>query len=250
MQDETTADAVRRWLTQAGVPLEFRTALAFRKGGAFDVEHARYYIDVDTGTLRETDVVASFCNGLGFATTQDVMLRVVVECKSAKDPWVAFLGDDVPAYRSGVEQLRTFEVVQQGGYDRDKIVSLYDTPVVASVERYAYQVKTMGKGKEDPAYGATRQVMAAVRGLRADVPETTRTSAVYFVPVIVTAGPLFTCRPGPDGEPVLAQADRVLLISRLVADDDLRSVWVMTEAGLADFMTMLQQTARGLARAW
>lgn len=71
--------------------------------------------------------------------------------------------------------------------------------------------------------------MSAVLGLKRDVANVSQFGAMYFVPVVVTASALFTYRLLSDGTGELLEVDRVLLISRLVADDKLRSVWIVRD---------------------
>lgn len=249
MEGENAKDAVERWLRESGTPLELRTASSFRRGGAFDVEHARYYIDVVTDELRETDVVATFVSrsGYSFDSRPWFTLRFVVECKRAGRPWVAFLADDILA-RKSTEQLATFESKVFGLDDAPQITAVFDAPLVASLERHAYQLVDTGTSQD--AHKAVRQVMSAARGIARDIAHTDRPSAVYVVPVIVTAGPLFTCKTDANGDPELAEVDRILLVSRLVADDTLRSVWIVRDTAVDAFVADAQQSAgQPLSRA-
>ncbi len=80
-------DKVSAWLDSQGYPLEFLTANAFHRRD-FGVLQGYYVPDVQSGTPREIDVLAS-------ATHADVesLLRItyVVECKYSRDkPWVVF----------------------------------------------------------------------------------------------------------------------------------------------------------------
>jgi hypothetical protein len=249
MEGEDASAAVERWLRDSGTPLELRTASIFRRGGAIDVQHARYYIDVVSEELRETDVVATFMARAGgvWGNRPWFTLRFVVECKRAGRPWVAFLGGDVLA-RRGTEQLLTFERREFG--PPVQVETVYDAPLIASLEPHAYQLVDTGERQE--AYGAVRQVMSAARGIARDVAapqQEEQGSVVYVVPTIVTGAPLFTCRSGSDGEPQIEEVERVLLISRLVADDALRSVWIVRDHAVEAFAADAQASADNLARA-
>jgi hypothetical protein len=230
---KTARQSVEKWLKESGTPLELATKRAMRAAGAWYVEHARYFIDVKTDELRETDVVADFSSPHNYGPSgPHIVLRVVAECKGKDTPWVAFLGDEILA-RTGSEQLPTFEIVGWGGYDRSHVVNLHSAPVVASIERHAYQITDIGKAQH--AYNAVRQVMSAVLGLKRDVADVDGFGAIYFVPTVVTASALFTYRLLDDGTEELLEVDRVLVISRLVADDDLRSVWIVRDHAVEAF---------------
>jgi hypothetical protein len=248
MEGDSARAAAEKWLRDSGTPLELRTAMVFRKGGAMDVEHARYYIDLVTDELRETDVVATFTarSGYGFDNRPWFTLRFVVECKRAGRPWVAFLAEGVLA-RQSTEQLETFEHRIFGGDQAPVIAAVFEAPLIASLEPYAYQVSDTGE--EQGAYKSVRQVMSAARGIARDIADNDRPGAVYVIPALVTAAPLFTCRLGNDGELQLEEVERVLLVSRLVADDTLRSVWLVRDTAVEAFVADAQTSAEGLARA-
>jgi hypothetical protein len=77
---------IREWLLTEGYPLEFRTALTFRKCG-FSIRQGEF-VKSSKESLREVDVVA-------YATAAE-HLRVyqVVECKWSGDkPWVVFTSE-------------------------------------------------------------------------------------------------------------------------------------------------------------
>lgn len=244
---KTAQESVQKWLQESGTPLELATRRAMRTGGAAHVEHARYYIDVKTEELRETDVVADFSlihnNG---PARPFVALRVVAECKGKDTPWVAFVGYEILA-RTGSEQLPTFEVVEWGDYKHSRVDNLHSAPIVASIERHAYQIADTGKSQH--AYKAVRQVMSAVLGLKRDVVILNDFGALYFVPVVVTASALFTYRLLDDGTEELLEVDRVLLISRLVAGDTLRSVWIVRDHAVQAFAADVKRSADRLASA-
>ena len=244
---KTARESVEHWLKASGTPLELATKRAMRAAGAWNVEHARYFIDVKTDELRETDVVADFSSPHNYGPGRPhIVLRVVAECKGKDTPWVAFLGDEILA-RTGSEQLTTFEIVEFGGYDHSQVINLHSAPIVASIEPHAYQIADTGRGQH--AYNAVRQVMSAVLGLKRDVANVDGFGAIYFVPVVVTASALFTCRLLDDGTDELREVDRVLLISRLVADDDLWSVWIVRDDAVDAFAEDIYRSADRLVSA-
>ena len=83
---EDRASYVRRWLKEQGYPLEMRVADALRRAG-FRVRQSAYFSDPDENKPRELDVVASY---VWDAAAISWELVVLVECKSAAEPWVLF----------------------------------------------------------------------------------------------------------------------------------------------------------------
>lgn len=94
--EPTLGDKVEDWLNREGYPLEFRAARAFREAG-FQVTQGDHVKDLETGKLREIDVLAEHL----FATRHH-LLRIahVVECKFASKPWVVFRDPGAAAKQS------------------------------------------------------------------------------------------------------------------------------------------------------
>lgn len=78
---------IKEWLDKQGYPLEMRVAKLFIEKG-FAVRHSPYYLDQDTDTRREIDLIASVLLGEG---DKALKFTFVVECKNNNDkPWVSF----------------------------------------------------------------------------------------------------------------------------------------------------------------
>jgi hypothetical protein len=74
------------WLNEQGYPLEMRVAKLFLESG-FTVRQSNYYIDYETNTPREIDLIASKVLTRG---SKAIEFNFVIECKNNKKPWVAF----------------------------------------------------------------------------------------------------------------------------------------------------------------
>ncbi len=77
---------VADWLKKEGYPLEMKVADIFRRNG-FGVDQSSYFIDPETGKMREMDVIATAIDKY----TSNINISWVIECKSSKKyPWILF----------------------------------------------------------------------------------------------------------------------------------------------------------------
>ncbi|GAA0637526.1 hypothetical protein GCM10009547_47390 [Sporichthya brevicatena] len=250
---------VKKSLEESGYPLEMRVAAAFRSQG-FITDSARYYVEHDGKTLREIDVVAQ---GSGRNSPSPhkpwLYFAFVIECKAGRDkPWVAFLGDDRFARDEDVFDSIPHEFLSDtneygdpnNAFASSDLRGLHATKLLYSIEPYAYSIAVPGgqnDGAKAAAYNAVRQVSAGVDGLARDfAAAVTRPQLRIFVPIVVTAAPLFTCRLDGRGELQLARADRVLLVARLRPAAELTSVWIVQDKSLGDLVADARQTVEKL----
>jgi hypothetical protein len=83
--DEYLSGKIKDWLEKQGQSLEMRVAKSFRENG-FAVSQFEYFVDPESQTVRQTDVVASISRNIGISL---VIVNLIVECKYAKPkPWV------------------------------------------------------------------------------------------------------------------------------------------------------------------
>ncbi len=82
-------DAVDEFLRNNGYPLEMLVAKEFRKAG-FEVYQSSIYVDKEKGKDREIDVTAYYWR---IVDEIQVSIKVIIECKFAKTPWVLFTGE-------------------------------------------------------------------------------------------------------------------------------------------------------------
>lgn len=247
----SASDRVNQWLQTSGAALELRVAAAFTGTlGSGQVQHARQYIDADSGLLREIDVVA-IAHEQPEVSSDFLRLTAVIECKSsAANPWVAFSNGHQPAYNNNafLDHVR-HRTARCGSDSLDMLGRRLLSPVG---ERYAYHVADCANASRDQsksgssrnqAWDACRQVLAATDAvLRAD-PDV-RTQVRYmslFLPVIVTAAPLFIAGLAGDGMPASEEVDslpwRAQSASSMAPGGvGYRWVWVVNERALDTFV--------------
>jgi hypothetical protein len=86
---------VLSWLATQGHPLELRVGHLLRQHN-WQVDHAVWYSDPETGKSRELDVVATIGAWRGNA---GINCRFAVECKQSEKPWVVFSAEKQPSLR-------------------------------------------------------------------------------------------------------------------------------------------------------
>lgn len=251
---------VEKWLQDKGVRLELAVAAEFRRQiGVRGVEHARFYVADQDGQrkIREIDVVAH-CLGQRSAGGQ-VVTSFIIECKSSKsDPWVLYRAEGALASqfvrrdRRGLLRDTVRVVERDTSVDRVDDWEIDEANFsVYSADPFAYHIADAGEdpGKSNPkqsAYQAVQQVLSAVEGAAADIPEQPdQPLLAIFVPVIVTSAPLFTVDAKGDGYTV-SRASIVPLIGRFTATDNLSLVWIVQEEALAKYVTAAVAGAHNL----
>lgn len=241
LQVENLSDYVKKFLNESGYPLEMRVARAFKRAG-FHVEQARTYIDLDTGVLREMDVLAR--KRQATSASASVELRMVIECKHSEKskPWLLFVGD-TRFYRSH-EHFNSLDIIGESDLRLAEARAADDLPIISHVGNIAYRVGTAGP--RDDAFSAVRQVNGAVVGIKDDLAGpsdlTEDPVVVVVVPVIVTDAPLFECRLDEANEVTATPVDKGLLLARLRAEDRLHSVWIVNSSGIDAFVRLARTT--------
>ncbi|MGK3981490.1 hypothetical protein WME99_00525 [Sorangium sp. So ce136] len=183
------------WMKSQGYPLEMAVARAFQRKN-FLIIRSEYYLDPDTHTARETDVVASVQEEVG-----DVFIRLsfVLECKTSLDkPWLLFSDEMGLADPARVAQRAASTTGASFLYSlaTDHRVSELPLFQIDSPASYGFtQAFTSG---QDRAYEAALSAAKAVAALthHADLQEerTGEPYALVAFPVIVLRGGLFTAR--------------------------------------------------------
>jgi len=234
---------VKKFLAESGFPLEIKVAIAFRNKRIL-VQQAVFYVDVNTGALREMDVLAYARKTMPEHMDRvAVELRMVIECKRSGQPWLLFIGDE--RFSRSRQHFESLDILE---YHEAKLVearSADDMPVISHVGDVAYRLSSTGQ--KDNAFPAVQQVNSAVLGLKRELPAREdyrgEPKVVVFVPVIVTDAPLFSCRVNSDGDIVPEAVDKGLLLTRLRSGDRLQSIWVVNDKGLEDFSRLARSTA-------
>lgn len=86
---DMSRDQVLNWLAKQGYPFELRVGQTLRQAG-WDVSHAQWYTDPQTGKLRELDLLADI-DAVNTEVGYAVFVQLAVECKHSPDkPWVVF----------------------------------------------------------------------------------------------------------------------------------------------------------------
>lgn len=229
---------VRSWLVTSGASLEMRVAAALR--GRVDrhmVEHGPHYLDLDTGKPREIDVFATWTER--HRQVGRAYVCAVIECKSGKDPWTIFIDDrarplKVSEVWSLLEMVDGFALWQHEDLPR----GFADSKWVQDLRSPGSGVKTAFK-KEDAAYDAVQQAIAAMRGLAKRLGDD---SSNIYLPVVVTKSPLFEAYLDDKDEITVREVRRRSILIR----HPLAHVMIVNEAGLDEMVDDLDFLAQAL----
>jgi len=190
-------EEIGKWLETQGYPLEMRVAREFQAHG-FRVQQSDYYQDDESGTWRETDVVAYLQ-----ATVDDLLYRVefVVECKTAPDkPWVLFTSDSGVAAPARVVQRAASSKGRRLLKEVAKRQDIQDLSMFSVHARPAYgMTQAFGSG-EDKTFRAAMSVSTAVAAKAAAADRGSRPLCVIALPVIVISGKLVEAYLDDSGE--------------------------------------------------
>ncbi len=209
----TLIDNVTKWLGDNGYPLEMEVARILELTG-FSVVQSDYYMDLESDTQRETDVVA-------YEEFQDENCRaifsLVIECKSGKGkPWVLF----TKAANYPIELSITRRAASREGNillnalsssDEIQALSLFNLP-----ERTGYGLTVaLGKTNKDWAYDALMSVCKASIGLLNRIGNVAENTLIPFAwPIIVIEAPLFESYINNEGAVITEEINKGLLIWR------------------------------------
>jgi hypothetical protein len=184
-----------------------------------------------------------------------INFNVVVECKSGKKIWIAFVDEQDDVY-DALEPEAWFawmpKEISNGDTDNSTDIARHveksaihrgDTPLTSVEQRPAYgmtQLRTSGS-ERDAAHAAVRQVLSGafsvvgkVSGWSGDGTKTRGYTAA--LPVVVTDGPLFRCGLNKNGSIEVIQSDREVLLTK--TDDGSRyvAVHIVQESALPRFV--------------
>lgn len=189
------------WLEKSGFILEMKAANSFRQAN-FEVEQSAFYVDSNSTKGREIDVLASEPDDIWGI----VNLTAVIECKSAKNPWLIFMSDDVlPAYK----RLRTFSVKSQSAkefYESRKSEDFYVSKYLPEVSRcgYGFRQALLEPGK-DAAYEAAMGVISACNSIASAPPSDNWKTFSVSLPIIVVNTPIFEVQLNDENQTELTQ---------------------------------------------
>ena len=253
---------VRAWLEGTGFPLEFRVAEAAREHAPHWVDQSRYYTDPTTGKIRETDVVVQW---VGQTRGAFANIAVVIECKSKPLPWVAFDSNvvDNDAYRrlewslykaterhdqygdridDGVPNLDTYADKEQTLFRMSRISTGIVSAMSGEGDRRA--------GATDPAWEAVQAAVSAAHGVGADLTVNRAGSfdivRIAVFPVVVTSGRLFRAFLVSGSNLEVEEIERAEILVRLNSSPTFTRCFVVSEAGLPNFLAEAAATPKAL----
>lgn len=221
--DELLRQKVQKHLHKTGFPLEMRVAAACWDAGARDVTQSRHYADIDSDTIRETDVVPMWLNTRVMRDFRYVYL--VIECKSHAGPWVIFDTNDGETEDA---QQRLFWAVTKEHPENAMAQKLVTS---MGVYKTLFKPSRLGTGvvevfkadgaespggqsvdKRNPAWDAVRAAVSAAHGMMRDMvapdDEAAGSMGIVAVPVVVTDGKLFRAYLHQSGEVAVEAIDR------------------------------------------
>ncbi|MFI6998194.1 hypothetical protein [Nocardia sp. NPDC050175] len=201
-------ESVAKWLRSQGYPLEMRTAREFQSRDIWAVL-GYYYVDVETGQQRETDVlVRAHRDG---EDSRGVSVALTIECKSARDkPWILFTGETNRQSTRAIRRSLRFVAPDSAlhllseGLDPED-----DVPLLDGYEPFGYAlVRAHGGGNEDVAFGAMMSAVKAAAGARREIESFGFVFPTVVLPIVLIDAPLLQCRLDEDGEPQLSMIER------------------------------------------
>jgi hypothetical protein len=196
-------EGVRAWLGRSGVPFEFAVASAFRDAG-FQVFQGIHYRtdDPDAIAARDIDVLAVREQLVSQPPMTRATVIFVVECKTAKQPWLVFRGQAEGGKWEAAGRFRMNHVTQDDvlralEWEQDpwllrlwpdhgfRVMATWQGDTGSDSEEGARLKKGSSR---DPGFDAVRQVVSATEGLLAGDPSHLPTIAI---PVLAISSPLY-----------------------------------------------------------
>jgi hypothetical protein len=186
-------------LRKSGFPFEMRMASLWLSSG-FEVNQGTYYLDPETATPRETDIVAAMEN-----VTSEPWIRwfCVVECKAGREaPWVLFPRHGKPL--TGRERVQHAGGPRGSGGYRSRIARRLDIenlPLFNSDRAPAYGIAQVLRSGQDVPYAALMSVTNAAAAVARDMETATGDDTIDIIwPVVMTEAPLFEARLSSAGD--------------------------------------------------
>lgn len=187
---DSLENKILKWMEKEGYPLELKASKILRDMD-FEVGQSIFYLDNETNTAREIDIVAykyyKINNGW-------VTFAFVIECKSSKDkPWIAFTAKEERLYdtdfiihRNANSKGKTF----LNNKVNDKKLAELDLFKIGA--RTAFNLTRAFTDGIDVTYKATISTMKATSAL---VEKANKSHNVYrfFFPIILIDSKLFDC---------------------------------------------------------
>lgn len=255
--DDDLRSNVKKWLESSGAPLEMKVARSLQMQG-LDIQQSVYFEDPESGTIRETDIIAT--RAIRMSDSLTVAAIAVSECKFAPTPWVIFRGPPAndmerPNYqrimtRHGEEWiglLSSHPAISMGKMLQQEVRAGYAL-ATSLIEQGQATSRSVGKDARQPsgkdlAYAAILSVTKAARSYRdlLDASPATTTLAIIF-PIIVLRGSLFEA--WYDGEElVVRQIQRGQVLWKRTPGEWPDLVDIVTEEALEEFAADFRESA-------
>lgn len=255
--EEDLKQKLSRWLSENGYPLEMRVAEAARKHTRFEIRQGWHYVDPESSSSREIDIVCTASEPRGFAE-----INFVIECKATTKPWIIFSSEDAAA---SYNRLNTFGMFTKNAHSAiashifpSDLETPFDEELAKSIPWFwkegliGYAITQTFDGNKDVPYKASLSaVKAGIWLLSNSLWQSAkhRTYAASF-PIIVTTSPLFECTLDSNGLPVLNRTNHGhLFFKQHINEFHATSISVVTEEQLELFMQECQTVADKLFKA-
>ncbi|MFF9676780.1 hypothetical protein ACF1GS_34740 [Streptomyces eurythermus] len=259
--DSLTAK-LQAWLASQGYPLEMRVAREFKSRG-IRVTSSDYYLDGESGDYREIDILAripiSDLASLGDEVA--AFLCPVIECKSAPGkPWILFEGGADLHPVASVSQRFVLDEASPHWRRYARKTHQSKAPLAESLPLFdigpdpAYSAvrSSLGKSREDAAYGAMVSVTKAANAVANMYPHRGNMALHVAVPIIVVDSPIFNCKLDESSEVKLEPVERGTIVWRKAASQTraIHSIiTIVSESALPDLCDDIAKTASHLRRS-
>ena len=243
MKSGQSSEAVEKWISETGFPLEMKVARELETNGFSTGQSFTYPATDEDSAPRETDVVsrATFSGGPNFS----ISLTLIVECVHIPLglPWVMFIqhhADRTPARGGGyrpdhrlfldrvgtpgaqgfiqhgynedlANKLTLFQLPRHIGY---KVIQMDPSSVVEPEQELARAGTGKGKKPRNYCHEKMLQVYAAAAArLRAAGGTGLATGHELVFPIIVVEGETFICELDDSGKPKVTRSSGRLAVS-------------------------------------
>lgn len=251
MSTENLSDKVKGWVKSQGYPLEMRVAKAFHNGDPMFVSCSSYYADESTQKLREIDVMATW-GGISSASVH-AYVSAIVECKSSANPLVLFR-DSNDRLASNIDELYAFYSTARRVPNNHTIVNAVEARVLnarpallANQSHPCYGIAQVFKNSNDrdPAFDAVRQLVSATHGaMKNRNPDGQPAGYFCAIPALVVEAPIFSCSLDENGDIIVTETERELLLFPSPDGTESTLVHIVRETLLMQFVNEIREFAR------
>jgi hypothetical protein len=241
---------IREWLDKGGYPFEMEVTRLIKKAG-FKVAQSEFYLDEETNTYRETDIVAyeMFSDG-----PNQTIICFVIECKVSQDkPWVLFTEKSYLSTEIAIQR-RASSNIAKGILTKLSLVSeIRELSTLKLPDRSAYSVAAAFQSDSkapDRAYKALMSVLSATSGIVKKIEKAARSDTIYIYafPLIVLKGQLFEAYLNEGGDMQVANINSGVLVWRNPILSTQSIVPIVTHDELSDYFANLKKDAEVFSR--